>query len=130
MAVATVNKGRNDMTTDSLRTTMIKNARKLIERPENWTKGRYITMEADYLSYCAVGALKTARNKLQNNAIESHCQKNVYDTYWSTFPMFPDKLSDCMLVRYNDAPERTHEEILTLFDQAIKNSEAADQQCG
>ena len=129
MAVATVNKGRNDMTTDSLRTTMIKNARKLIERPENWTKGRYITMEADYLSYCAVGALKTARNQLQRE-IAPHRHKEVYDAYWSAFPMFPNRLSDCMLVKYNDKPERTHEEILTLFDQAVKNSEAADQQCG
>jgi len=114
--------------TDSFRTTIIKNARKLIEHPENWIKGHYISFETNF-RFCAVGALKTARNQLQRE-IAPHRHKEVYDAYWSAFPMFPNRLSDCMLVKYNDKPERTHEEILTLFDQAVKNSEAADQQCG
>ena len=98
------------MTQDTIKD-RLRAARALIDKPEKWTQGRYFDNMYGVESYCASGALSEAAltpdegNKAWThlyNSVERHTGRN-----WGG------------LVAWNDAPERTHAEVMQAFDRAI-----------
>jgi hypothetical protein len=83
-------------------------ARKLIEKPENWTQRKFRHGDA----YCMSGALL---------AIDGHSimSSAVYAALKQAVPS-----SFHCLAEWNDAPERTHAEVLAAFDRAIAMTSA------
>jgi hypothetical protein len=84
-------------------------ARKRIENPANWAKG--MKVDSNKQVYCALFAMTTGAD-------------------W-TFPLIQTtnlfrKAADCgPIMEWNDAPERTHEEVLAAFDKAIELAKEA-----
>lgn len=90
-------------------------AKALIKNPINWGKGDYVYRGDDTTKYCAIGAVMTVESDLADNALFVS-ERFLRDA-------LPED-ADRRLVRYNDAPERTHEEIMSLFDRAIELAKA------
>jgi len=95
-------------------------ARELIAEPERWTQGafardehgfsRYVCPgEFDYTCYCASGALRAA------GGYTTHPAYNAIHTGGPAV---------CV---WNDAPGRTHAEVLAAFDAAIATERAKAQ---
>lgn len=79
-------------------------ARQLIENPENWCQhelhmGRNV--------HCACGAIEEATRRLTHNV------PSLFDCFISGFRGWQE------LSNFNDAPHRTHAEVLAAFDKAI-----------
>lgn len=100
---------------------VLRAARKLIEAPWNWTQGSYCrdesgasehldSPEAD--SFCVIGACRAAA-EASSTAGVSHPAEVALKA----------EMDYCALT-WNDAPERTHAEVLAAFDKAIAAEEA------
>jgi hypothetical protein len=94
---------------------ILKAAKAKIEKPENWGKGDYVHCEVDgTYKFCALGALYHV------------CDVKAAEPSWLTGA--ESRLRDAVesitgertLVQYNDAKERTHEEIMTVYNVAIQ----------
>lgn len=96
---------------------VLRRARARIEKPENWTKGalaRYATGERTVESaapgvtcWCALGALDWAEPV----------------GWFRVYGRVCEAIGGPDLPRWNDAPERTHAEVLDAFDRAIALAE-------
>lgn len=75
-------------------------ARKLIEKPENWTQGEYRGHENGMVTYCLVGAIH-------------YVNENYFDCAYEAM----QKFMDMSLENFNDT--HTHAEVLELLDRAI-----------
>lgn len=98
-------------------------ARKLIEKPENWCKGaeardadgnRVSDYSTKAVSYCALGAI--------SRATKGRGATRRYSAAWSALERATVVGS---IAAYNDAPRRTHKQILKLFDRAISRARSA-----
>lgn len=82
-------------------------ARKLIEKPEHWCQGRYHIGEAS----CAEGAVLSVTSEYDDT------QTNIARA--GAFAAL-DRAVGGYIVDFNDAPGRTHSEVLAVFDKAIE----------
>ena len=99
---------------------ILKKARELISDPSRWTQGTYarnsngsqeFIMSPAAVCFCTIGAVRrVCGDKSYGHALFSLAAR---------LPDPPLELSD-----FNDAPNRTHAEVLALFDKAIKAEEA------
>jgi len=115
----------------SAKTTLevLKTARELISVPERWTKGafarNYSKEECDpedtmAMCWCVHGAFEK---------ISLDCDENIADSIYLARRQYM-KFIKCGVISFNDAPERTHSEILEVFDKAIADLTAQEQsQC-
>ncbi len=96
-------------------------ARELISSPEKWTKGKFardikgesVAWHGDAaVCWCSEGAI----NRAGHDALHS----TRYDAYRAIEADLPDG----NIVEFNDAPERTHPEVLAAFDRAIAKLKA------
>lgn len=97
-------------------------ARALIEKPERWIKGkffdtRWVKGKPAQDCYCAVGAISQAGFYLARTALNEDAISAV-----SVGAGLPAKTYWKPLSNWNDAPERTHAEVLAAFDRAIAAS--------
>ena len=98
---------------------ILQHAKRLIALPDRWLK---FTLAADKdgheiddenpkaVAFCALGAICRA-----SYLLEDRNKKAYYDAFW--------KLGKAMggnIVDYNNAPQRTHRQILAAFDRASK----------
>ena len=103
-------------------------ARKLIEKPEHWTKGAFqrdisgypvTTERAEVVSRCAYGAIIDAC--LAANSAYSDDERIIrsllMDSVKRHLPI--DDPSYLGIARWNDEPSRTHAEVVLAFDRAI-----------
>lgn len=105
--------------------TILKRARKLIERPGSWCK-RHAAMTATYRPtyskarsaklFCAWGAI--------NRAAGSHAETEAVSVFSAALP----KQWREDFARWNDAPRRTHAQVLRAFDRAIALAEKEARQ--
>ncbi len=95
----------------SVRDVLVK-ARELIATPDRWTKGAFARTEAGAIvppdrpvaaCWCAIGALRRVTG----------------DTGYRGAFVELQSAADYDLPHWNDAPERTHDEVLAAFDRAI-----------
>lgn len=104
---------------------ILRKAKKLIEKPEKWTTGQYFSQGA----MCSLGAVIKATGQ-SRKYFNAH-REDVYNAEEvlnkATTEIVKNPCSECFgsVVDYNDAPRRTHKQILKLFDTAIK---IADEQ--
>lgn len=99
-------------------------ARKLISRPQHWTKGSYARDEKGIslprecrqfaYCYCAVGATMKAADSLNLSSAAQSARIRLAQVINNS----TDSLNTS-IIDYNDDVERTHAEILELFDNAI-----------
>jgi len=92
-------------------------ARKLIERPENWFSFSYHGQRPEKL-FCAFTALRSAR-------LDGFDAYDLIDTTSAPFQYFRLAAGCEDIIAWNDAPERTHAEVLAAFDRAITLAESA-----
>lgn len=95
---------------------ILKAARAILSKPERWTQkafardfaGRVVTspFEPSAVCFCAVGAIRRAagRDRPYGDALSILAKA---------------KRDDRRIANYNDAPRRTHKQILNWFDRAI-----------
>ncbi len=96
-------------------------ARKLIERPERWTKGNFAKDAHQYAVYpeshraacwCAHGAtIKASAEDWAKHASAIAALRNALTAGWAR-----------NIVSFNDDPSTTHADILALFDRAIEST--------
>lgn len=109
---------------------ILRNARKLIERPGAWTRGAYARdanlnkihlrgmLHVTARCYCPLGALYVAAGSI-DAPLEPEVSVLCEGIGGIEFRDNGD------LVTWNDAPERTHIEVLDAFDRAIALAEQA-----
>ena len=88
-------------------------ARALIDTPEKWGKGGYVSATPN-VCFCAVGALANA-----------NCWSFAEVWHERAIDVLYDKLppNSGGLTVYNDHPDTTHADIMALFDRAIAAAE-------
>lgn len=98
-------------------------ARALIDAPEKWTQGVY-ARDADgeelgfcddsSVCFCVEGAIYTAINRGHSSAVDTAMAALM-------------SMSPCIqnLAQWNDAPDRTHADVMQRFDRAIAKARAA-----
>jgi hypothetical protein len=90
-------------------------ARFMISQPENWRKGEF---ECEGKAFCALGAIRylwfqqPVREEYYGDSVAVRILKRIVGAALT---------SD--LVLWNDAPERTHREVLAAFDAAIAEAQ-------
>jgi hypothetical protein len=98
-------------------------ARKLIEKPENWTKGVFARNKAgvpvwtsapDACSFCAIGAIAKV-----NGASELWERESLGVSYLNKVCQ---KKRGMELAQYNNSRYVSHADILRLFDTAIESA--------
>lgn len=94
--------------TTTLQILHIKAARAKIADPQNWGKGRR-GENRDLLTYCAAEAI-------EDNGIDGFPYKARIRAFHA---LMNAAGIDYHLAPWNDAPERTHSEVLAAFDLAI-----------
>ena len=100
----------------------LERARALIDTPEKWNKTGSSATDAsgnavpacsdDARCFCVFGAIRRAVSEHTHR--EDACLSRLYLSLG--FTNGPERL-----FRWNDAPERTHAEVLAAFDRAITN---------
>lgn len=91
-------------------------ARKLIEKPENWTQGAksrdingkpsVFGYKASAVCWCMLGAMEmTGKSLFANNKAQQVIELVINMN---------------SIIRWNDSPDRTHAEVLAAFDRAIE----------
>jgi len=93
-------------------TEILKAARQLIEKREDWWDGK--APQSPRL-LCAVQALSTARIQYQSRG--GLAGWFVLDALFAALPPGAMTGGDCDIARYNDT--HSHEDVLALFDRAI-----------
>jgi hypothetical protein len=112
---------------------ILKRAREILSKPESWIKGAFAADKnglavgacgLDACSWCAEGALKEASAQLGNGR---YLPISVFQSLEAQIPEeiqnHARKNAKSLIPFYNDAEERTHEEVMAWFDKAIQAEE-------
>jgi len=100
---------------------LLVDARKLIEKPENWTigvmardaRGNEVPIDnADACKFCMLGAIRRADLE-QQSALKAH------EVVLPLATAIMERYGSTSIARTNDSV--SHEEVLSIFDKAIKN---------
>lgn len=97
-------------------------ARKLIEKPENWTQGE--NARNDRGRHCMIDDPLAACWCMQGAIIKSAgpteftATRKAIDAFIGTIAEY--------ITAYNDNPDRTHPEVLAAFDSAITRARASE----
>ena len=92
-------------------------AKGLIDAPEKWIKGRYHRRGSECDGYCLVGAVECA-------PLPAWAPTDQALFYIGTTVGVGPKTG---LTGWNDAPERTWEEVMAAFDRAIAMAQEAGE---
>lgn len=98
-------------------TEILRRAKARINAPEKWCKGR----SRDGKAMCAGFAIEFECGldlKLTYEAWGSLVTHIPHEGYWSASPL--NKY--VAIAQWNDAPHRTHSQVMAVFDKAIKHS--------
>lgn len=102
---------------------ILRKAKKLIEKPEKWCTGQYFSQG----SMCSVGAVIKAsgQSRKEFDVCRLDVQQAEETLNKATMQVVNNTCSESFgcVVDYNDAPRRSHKQIMKLFDIAIKIAE-------
>jgi len=101
-------------------TEILKAARQLIEKREDWWDGRQ--RHSSPLGLCAIQAVSVARSRYQSKGGLGGWF--TLDVLFSALPPGAMAGGDCDIARYNDT--HSHEDVLALFDRAIAAMEVTE----
>lgn len=102
---------------------ILRAARKLIERPDAWIQGKYARNQAgdpvnpndpDACKFCGNGAIIRARGSVI-----------LRSAGFAAFAL--DRAIGASFIPWQDAPGRTHDEVLHAFDRAIALAEKEER---
>jgi hypothetical protein len=93
---------------------ILQSAREKIANPENWGKGMR-TIDRPYKTCCAAEAIEDCSLGIEHDATLMRTRVRAYQAIANVAGL--DR--NGMLSQWNDAPERTHREVLAAFDLAI-----------
>ncbi|MGE0699087.1 MAG: hypothetical protein AB7O57_08330 [Hyphomicrobiaceae bacterium] len=93
---------------------ILRAARRSVDAPASWGKGAYVSESSGSQCYCALGAILSAG---------STASRNATTTAAILFGRAIGKHRDA-IPHWNDAPERTHADVIAAFDRAIASLEA------
>ena len=113
---------------------ILKAARQVIEKPEHWTQGQYArTAENAGVSYsnprafcfCSQGAILKASHdqSLKGTAEFSYNKDDLVPEIDEAITRLDQFCVGGGIEQFNDAPGRTHAEVLAKFDEAIASLE-------
>jgi hypothetical protein len=96
--------------------TILKAARDLIAKPENWTQGSYYEVKRGNHCYCALGAIAHVQGVTPTDDVEGSC--------WLALEVTDgESIIGSHVANFNDT--HTHAEVLSLFSKAITAAEEA-----
>jgi hypothetical protein len=87
---------------------ILKIARDIISKPENWCRFNLAQYHQGVWSYCAVGAIDKALQDLEMDIFR-------YDV----FEALQASMKSNSISEWNDKPNRKHSDVLAAFDSAI-----------
>ncbi len=97
----------------------LQKARKLVEDPRHWIKGRFkVKLNGDY-GYCMLGALGEVSIDLKDT------QVNAAAVY-AISSAVQQKTRQETISEFNDSGQTTHEQMLQVFDLAIEMVRTSD----
>jgi hypothetical protein len=102
--------------------TILKRAKANISDPAKWHKGHYFDTAGTCM--CSLGAIIRVIDPYANcYDIMSDGNKQLFDNVVRNLePLDSDRVAD-----FNDDPETSHEDIMTMFDDAISSAEFTDE---
>lgn len=102
----------------------LKQAKRLIDTPSKWGKGKYYDIRDGKKCYCAMGAIMVT-------APDSYAQKEralIALTAATGAPprtiRFSSMASSGVIIAFNDDEKTTHKDVMDLFDRAIESCNA------
>ncbi len=95
---------------------VLREARALIENPEDWTKGAYHANGC----WCAVGAVMEVTNEWELHRAATEALDNARRVQKSKYNAPRERV-----IAYNDNSKTKHHNVLALFDRAIAAEEAS-----
>jgi len=96
-------------------------AKALIDTPEKWCKGHF-TIYASPLQHCTRGAVTWAGEYNRDNCGSRESTTETWLARILLEKSVPNPRLSGNIIAYNDLPETTHQDIMTLFDNAIKKA--------
>jgi hypothetical protein len=93
----------------------LKMALKRISNPKNWGKGAFQHWEGRTPQFCAVGALIEVSHG-------THFYRQGVEILQALVPHRKGEYRPLSIIGYNDAPRRTHAQIVRLYERAIKKA--------
>ena len=99
----------------------LKAARAIISNPDRWTKNAEARDEHRYsvspedpsaVQWCAIGAIRKAASEIQETDVERTHIEPALNAIIDLYDLYD-------LGVWNDHPDRTHAEVLSLFDRTI-----------
>ncbi len=96
---------------------VLRAARTLIATPERWTKRAYRKDAAGNMCEPEQAVCRCAEGALCDS-------DGTDDEWWRAYDVFRDAIGLDSIALWNDAPERTHADVLAAFDRAIALAEA------
>jgi hypothetical protein len=96
---------------------ILKKARTVIQNPDNWCKGtRYKTVNGQ-AQYCLLGAVDIATERLAKKGIVKIGDADKAESWLHDFSKKKNKMST---TTYNDASTRTHNEVMSFLNKAVR----------
>lgn len=110
----------------------LRRAKQLL-RQRGWTQGTYYGLDGRD-TYCAIGAYITAMNELEVVSVEDDPdeaysyleRRNYIAEAFGTELEVRDETGHVNVVFFNDAPNRTRDEVIAYFDKRIAKLEGAN----
>lgn len=108
---------------------LLKSARALIEKPENWVKGTYNCHVEGRPCFCMVGALERAVEDNTDDDLWCGSPLHQFAAFALLDALFDSELDgvspkEQTIPDFNDAPTTTHQDVLEVYDVAIASLEA------
>jgi len=90
--------------------------RRKIENPDQWVKGALMIERAGGRAYCALGACDFSEEAGERSGASDYLRAAIPKSH---------RAEVCRLSSYNNHPDTTHADVLSLFDRAIASRKAA-----
>lgn len=98
---------------------VLENTKEKINTPDKWTKGTYgIVGVGGYECLCLYGAFCESSKGASNDTID------YVDRTMSRVAVDRGVNSGCAYIKFNDAPNTKHEDVMSLLDEAIEIAKA------
>lgn len=96
---------------------ILKKARTIIQNPDNWCKGARWRIVNGQAQYCLLGAVDIATERLAKKGIVKIGDANTAESWLHDFSKKKNKMA---AITYNDTSIRTHNEVMSFLNKAIR----------
>lgn len=104
------------------RVEVLESAKELLATERAWCQHQYFFLDGDTYRYCLLGALQNSygTDDRENHAARAAVADNI--------PRSCPDMRRMHIARWNDRPERTYEDVVSLLDRAIETARESNLQ--